>query len=268
MDEDASKLTDEELDQRIAEGEPTATPEPVETPSEPAAEVESEEASPEEPSEEQPEEPAQEVDKKEVPEEQPPSRREQLRIQQLLAKYGPPPERQTSQQPSQFKREDALDYQTALDADPEVIKQLEDDRQREGQAQYNRGLQDLQYTQFYNNIRFDLPLVSEKLSKLDPMDAKSIDDEYLAITGADPNKGYVRNPDIGYAEFVEARLEQAERLAHSMNAQTVKNVAKQSAQTGLRPDGSSAKRLNLNQAPENMSDEELDAVIAQAIPKK
>jgi hypothetical protein len=126
----------------------------------------------------------------------------------------------------------------------------------------------LQYTQFYNNIRFDLPLVTEKLSKLDPVDAKALDDEYLAITGADPNNGYVRNPDIGYAEFIEARIEQAQRLASSMNAQTAKNIAKQTAQTGLRPDGGQAKRLNLNQAPQNMTDEELYAVLGQKPPKK
>ena len=75
-------------------------------------------------------------------------------------------------------------------------------------------------------------------------------------------------PNIGYAEFVEARLEQAERLATRMNQETVKNVAKQAATTGLRPDGSSAKKLNLNQAPQNMSIEELYASIGQTPPKK
>lgn len=201
-----------------------------------------------------------------TPEELPPSRREQLRIQSLLQKYGDPRDRQA---PSQQREQ--LDYQT-LDAEPEVIKQLQEDRQRAEEIQYNRGRtessQDLQYTQFYNNIRFDLPLVTEKLSKLDPIDAKALDDEYLAVTGADPANGYVRNPNIGYAEFIEARIEQAGRLAASMSATTTKNVARQAAQTGLRPDGGQAKRMNLNQAPENMTDEELYAVLGQKPPKK
>ncbi len=195
-----------------------------------------------------------------------PSRREQLRIQTLLKKYGDP--RIERQAPSQ----EQLDYSQALDADPEVVKQLTEDRQQYGTAEYNRGqsesTQALQYTQFYNNIRFDMPLVKDKLSKLDPMDAKAIDDEYVAITGADPERGYVRNPDIGYADFVEARLEQAERLAKSMAAQSSKNIARQAAQTGLRPDGSVSKRLNLNKDPSDMSLEELYAVTGAAGPKK
>lgn len=203
--------------------------------------------------------------------EKPPSRREQLRIQTLLQKYGPPPERPVQQQ-APYQRNDALDYNQALDADPEVIKQLEADRKAAEQAQYNRGRdesnQALAYSQFYNNIRFDLPLVSEKLSKLDRQDAEALDLEYMKITGADPSRGYVQNPNIGYAEFIEARIEQAERLAASMAATTTKNIVKQAAQTGLRPDGSSSKRLNLNQAPENMSIEELYAVMGQKPPKQ
>lgn len=198
----------------------------------------------------------------ETPEEQPPSRRENLRIQNLLKKYGDPTQRQAPSQPQQ------LDYSQALDADPEVVEQLTQDRQQHGTNEYNRGLQDLQYIQYYNNIRFDLPLVQEKLSKLDPMDAKAIDDEYVAITGANPATGTVRNPDIGYADFVEARLEQAERLASSMAAQTKKNVARQAAMTGLRPDGGTSKKLDLNKDPKDMTMEELYAVTGAAGPRK
>lgn len=255
-DKPASEMTDEELAEAIKPEETkeevkaeSDTPELEEAPAEPVKE----EVIPEE--------------EPEAPEEKPPSRREQLRIQQLLQKYGDPGQRQAPQQ-----RRDVLDYNKALEAEPEVIQQLEADRKRAEDTQYEQGRsdssQELQYMQFYNNIRFDLPLVTEKLSKLDPVDAKALDDEYLAITGADPAKGYVRNPNIGYAEFVEARIEQAERLASSMTAQTTKNIAKQAAQTGLRPDGSQAKRLNLNQAPENMTLEELYASIGQKAPKQ
>lgn len=248
MEEDVTKLTDEELQQRIS-GEETPTPEPT-------AEV----VETVEPVEEQVETPEAEVKEVEEGEEEvppPPSRREQLRINDLLKKYGPPPEVPRTA-PLQ-----GMDYTTSLDADPEVVKQLEADRRAAAQQAYLQGQQaanqQVQYNQFYNNIRFDLPLVSDKLSKLDPEDVKSIDEEYMAITGASPQTMTVRNPNIGYAEFVEARLEQAERLAAKMNLQTVKNVTRQAATTGLRPDGSSAKRLNLNQSPDKMTLEELYA---------
>lgn len=262
---DSMQVPEDELkkiDEGVAEEAAVVdTPEPAE----PETSVE------EKPAEEEPvaEEPAEEEKPKEE-ESQQPSRREQLRIQDLLKKYGPPPERQAPSQPQQPVQ--GLNYAEALDADPEVIERLEADRQATGQAQYQAGQnatsEALQYSQFYNNIRFDLPLVKDKLSKLDPTDAKALDDEYIAITGADTTRGTVRNPNIGYAEFIEARIEQAERLAASMVETTTKNIAKQAATTGLRPDGSTAKRLNLNQAPEDMSLEELYAKIGQAPPKK
>lgn len=258
-------LSDDELTKVIetgVESEKPETPEPTEESPSETPEVEAEEKPEETPEQEEEAEATPETS-----EEKPPSRREQLRIQQLLERYGDPRDRQVPSQPR-----DQLDYSQALDADPEVIKQLQEDRQRAEEVQYTRGREestnDLQYMQFYNNIRFDLPLVTEKLKNLDPVDAKALDDEYLAITGADSSKGYVRNPNIGYAEFIEARIEQAHRLASSMSAQTAKNIAQQTAQTGLRPDGGQAKRLNLNQAPENMTDEELYAVLGQKPPKK
>lgn len=262
---DVSQMTDEEINKVIETGvEPDETPEPVEAPSEPAEEQPAE-APAEEPAEVE-EEPAEEA----APEEKPPSRREQLRIQQLLAKYGDPSQRQAPPQPSQPNA--ALDYNTALDADPEVIAQLEADRKRAGQASrdegYSEGLRKAEAIEFRTNIRLDLPLVAEKLQKLDPRDAEALDKEYLYTVGFDPATGYVQNMNIGYAEFIDARIDQAERLASAMNAQTVKNIAKQSAQTGLRPDGSSAKRLNLNQPAQNMTMEELYAAIGQTPPKQ
>lgn len=235
------------------------------------------EESPAEPIEEAPPEPAQEEDKPEVPEEQPPSRREQLRIQQLLQRYGTPPERT---QPAPLQRKDALDYQTALDADPEVIRQLEADRQREGQAQYDAGANstraEIQTSEWRTILHFDAPRTEEKYGWLNPNDkanfepaiADAINAEYKHLVGYDEKTGLVDRPGIRYSDFVEAKVELSTRLAKAMTADTVKNVAKQAAQTSLRPDGSSAKRLNLNQAPEDMTLDELYAKIGQTPPKK
>lgn len=242
-------------DEEVVLADPTQTPEPEakeepEVQAEPETPVEEPEAAP---TDEEPEK---------APEETPPSNRLLTRAQKLLEKYGPP-EPRTSQ-----PRKDALDYSNALDADPEVIKQLEADRQRTQESSYNEGLKKAEAIEFKTNIRLDLPLVQEKMSKLDPRDAEALDKEYLYTVGFDPQTGYVQNPNIGYAEFIEARIEMAERMGQAMSAETAKNVAKQAAATGLRPDGSSAKRLNLNQAPENMTMEELYASIGQTPPKK
>jgi hypothetical protein len=62
-------------------------------------------------------------------------------------------------------------------------------------------------------------------------------------------------------------MELVEEIAGQKNAQSVKNIVKQAAATGLRPDGSSAKRLNLNQSEKTMTLEELYAAIGQKPPK-
>lgn len=219
---------------------------------------------PEEEPEEQPEE---------APE-QPPSRREQLRIQQLLQKYGDP-RRQQAQQQTPSQRRDALDYEQALDADPETIKQLQEDRQREGQVQYNEGLKRAEFLDWRTSLKIDSPNVEKKYPILDktspefhPAVADAVNRWYLNMSGFDPQQGSVNNPNISYADFVESYMELVQETAGQRNAQTVKNVARQAAATGLRPDGSSANRLNLNKDPSDMTIEELYASMGQKPPKK
>jgi hypothetical protein len=262
--------TNDKVEEEVVLADPAQTPadEPagVQPPADESEETPAEAATPEEPNEEEA-----------IPEEKPPSHREQMRIQQLLQKYGDP--RQPQQAPSQAQRNDALDYQTALDADPEVIRQLEADRQREGQAQYQAGAEstraEIRTSEWRTLLNFDAPQTETKYPWLNPKDkenfepalADAVNEEYKRLVGYDERTGLVDRPDIRYPDFVEARVELSTRLAKAMNAKTVENVAKQSAQTGLRPDGSSAKRLNLNQAPEDMSIDELYAKIGQKPPK-
>lgn len=206
----------------------------------------------------------------ESPEEAPaPSRRENLRIQQLLAKYGPPPERPAPQ------RKDALNYQDALDADPEVYKQLEADRRAEGQAQYNEGLKTAEFIGWNTSLKIDAPAVEKKYPILDknspefhPAVANAINTWYLNMSGYDPNTRTVSNPNVSYQDFAEGFMELVQETAGQKSAETAKNVAKQAATTGLRPDGSSAKRLNLNKAPQDMTLEELYAKVGQPMPKQ
>lgn len=277
-----SDMTDEQLQQVIETGvepEVQATEvEEVEKESEEEVKEESQEETETE-SEEKVEEQVEEKSEEEAPEEKPISRREQLRVQQLLQKYGQPPERPKA--PTQISP-NALDYGTALDADPEVVKQLETDRQTVSDAAYLEGLRQSEVKEWKRDLKFEAPVVEEKFPFLNPRDtanfkpaaADAMNQKYLRFIGynpGDPQKGIpesIQYPDLSYREFVESEMEFVEELATQKVAETTKNIAKQAATTGLRPDGSQAKRLNLNQAPENMTIEELYAKLGQTPPKQ
>lgn len=227
------------------------------------------------PPEESSSEPVQEESPNEAPEEKPPSRREQLRIQQLLRKYGPPPERPAPSPSTQ----DNLDYSQALDADPDTIQALEEDRRRAAQAQYikgeNEGVKRAEYLNWNTSLKIDAPVVEKKFPVLDknspqfhPAVADAVNTWYLNMVGFDPQTKTVSNPNVSYAEFAEGFMELVEETAGQKVAETTQNIARQAATTGLRPDGSSAKRLDLNKAPEDMTMEELYAKIGQRPPKK
>lgn len=253
-------MTDEELDAAIANTSPE--PDKVDPPAQ------------DEPEPETPEEP-EEVEKQEEEEETPEplvSRREQLRIQQVLEKL-----KQQPQAPSAPKAT-GLNYADALDADPELIKQLEADRQSAVSSALAENNTVMQTYRWETMVNLDSPQVESKYPQLDknspefnPALSSAIGQMYFNISGlkTKPDGTYtVENPGIRYRDYVDDIFELGNEIAGEKTVATTKNVAKQAAQTALRPDGSRTKKLNLNQAPENMTDEELDAVIAQAIPNR
>lgn len=144
---------------------------------------------------------------------------------------------------------DALNYREAIDAPDEVYDSLEQDRTQYGKQEreqgYSEGLKTAEAIEFRTNLKLDLPLVKEKLDKLDPADAEAIDRTYLQMVGYDPSTGYVQRNDIGYADFVEAQIEMAERLAANLHASSQKNIAKQAANTGVRPDGATRQGIRI-----------------------
>jgi hypothetical protein len=260
MDKDASQMTDEELAQAI-EGNPPLEESPSEDTAEPEVSEEAEVV------EEIVESPEKEEPVEEVAKEDPPvSRRENLRIQQLLEKI--------KQQPAQVEAPQAtgLDYNSALDADPEVIRQLEADRQASSQTAYSQGLEQAKSIQFHTRLELDAPKVESKYAVLNPNDkenfnpavADAINTQYLHLVGFNQATGQVVNPDIRYADYVEAAMELSDAIGSKKVIETAKNVAKQAKSTGLRPDGSTAKRLDLTKAPDQMSDEELKAFLTKA----
>lgn len=252
------KTPTEEVEELKQEETPAEEPTTKEESSQAPEEQEQTEPEAEEPSE--PEEPE--------PEEPPMSRRKAKRLDKLESLV------EKLKGPETVGRADikGLDYGSALDADPETVKQLEDDRYNVAQDSYNQGLQRAKSIQFHTRLEIDAPRIEARYPILDkssnefnPALANSINSWYLANVGYDAKSDTVANAEVRYVEFVEGIMEMADQMAGEKNTNSARNIAKQAATTGLRPDGSTAKRLDLNKPPSQMTDEELKAVIAQAI---
>lgn len=271
---DPTTLTDEELDAQINNPEPDnpepANPEP-DTGGKPDPKPDGEPAPQSAPKEDPTPDPTPE------PAEPDPgqhiSRRESLRIKQVLdnLKRSDP-----QQQAPASRRDGAIDYATELDADPETVQRLQEDRQRAEQARYEEGLQQSNAVEWRTMLHIDAPQVSSKYPQLNKGDAEnyhavlddSLSDWYLQMSGYDPKTRIARNPGMRYSDFVDGIFELAEEIASTKTASTQKNIVSQASNTAIRPDGSSASRMNLNKDPGAMSDDELDAMIALAIPKR
>lgn len=254
-------MTDEELDKVLGE-------EPVVE-----ADVPVEPEEPKEKSEEEPEveeELEEELEEEPVEEPKPASRREQLRIQDVLSKL-----KDNKPTPKAVANPDALNYEEMLDADPELINKLKADRDATNQAMYTQGIEQAKSIQFHTRLEIDAPRVEAKYPQLDkesqdfnPMLADAVNQMFLSTAGYNSETDTVQNPGIRYATYVESIFELANEIAGEKTEATRTNIKKQAAKTGLRPDGSGAKKMNLSKSPETMTDEELDAVIALGIPKR
>lgn len=260
------------LEEEILPTEPVEPTEPTE-PIEPTEPVEPAPVEPTEPVE--PDEPKEPVE----PAETPPSPREAKRIQNLVEKLkakesAAAPSATPASLPGQF------DFKTALDAEPEVIQQIEAEVARRVQEAEQRGAntastQQANSTMFHTRLEIDAPRMESKYPKIDPSSdsfdsvaANLLNQSYLSITGYDPKTGGASNPNVRYSDFVEGMMELADRMADEKTATVAKTIAKQAAKTGIRPGGAAARGLNLNQAPSEMTDEELEARIATVIPKR
>lgn len=298
MDEpykDPSTLTDEELD-AVLEGNDKGQEGEPETPevTEPTEDSEETTEEPDKESEEATEEPAKETteEEPEAPEKQPdseesqpdskeskePSPREAKRIQALIAKM-----KQTKEPVKETEvREEVkpINFRDMIDAPDEVYAQLEKATEEYGNSlrtsqQPSQSQDQIDSLRWETGLKIETPKVLAKYPQLNPDSsdfvpavADAMNMEYLHTVGYNEDTGLVNNPNITYAEYVDARYELANLLADQKAQETTKNVVKQAASTGLRPDGSQSKRLNLNQSPDNMTDEELDAMIAQGIPTR
>lgn len=168
-----------------------------------------------------------------------------------------------------------IDYQKLIEAEPEVYDQLAKASQDYGQSQYEAGLQAANSVRFHTRLEIDAPRIESKYPQFDksspefnPGVASAMNNWYLAMVGYDPQTDSVKNADVRYGDFVEGIMELAEAMAGVKTARTTENVARQAANVGLRPDGSSAKPLNWQGKDSSaMSDAELKAAIAATMPR-
>ena len=169
---------------------------------------------------------------------------------------------------------DGINYREMLDAEPEVYEQLEAKSQEFGQSQFDAGREQANTIQFHTRLEIDAPKIEAKYPQFDkdsvefnPAVADAINKWYLATVGYNSQTNSVQNANVRYADFVEGIMELADNMAGVKTTKTASNIAKQAASTGLRPDGSSARGLDLGKAPEDMTDEELNAVISRDLPR-
>lgn len=256
----AQTPTEEPIEEPKLEETPVEVPE--EQPKEEPVQTEDPAPAEEEPAEPEPEAP----EETEAP---PMSRREQLRVQDLLKKYPNLNQPSTVQTPN---------FRDKVQADEDTYKVLEDTTQDFGRNLLEEATARSNYNTWHRFLSLDDKAISAAHPELDknnqekfhPALADAINRKYLQQVGfnpGDPTQGIppsVQNPSISYADFVEAELEYAKEMASMLAEDSRRNIAKQAANTGIRPDASTPKRLNLNKPPEQMTDEELKAAIAQS----
>lgn len=160
-----------------------------------------------------------------------------------------------------------MDFATELQADDETIARLNEDRNSVAQEAMTQGFERAKSVQFHTRLEIDAPRIEGKYPLFDkesevfnPAAADAINQWYLATVGYDAKTDSVTNPNVRYADFVEGIMELADSMAGVKVENTQKNIAKQAANTGIRPDGSASK-LNLDKAPADMTTEELSAAM-------
>lgn len=264
-------MADEPAEQPVEQEQPAAE--------EPQVEPEQQELEPEEQSLANPEEEPEREPEPETPEEprepeqqeQPMSRRKAKRLEKLegLVERLKSPQAQPQNKPNQ-----AIDYRKLIDADDQVYEQLDKVTQDFGQTQFNAGLEQANAVRFHTRLEIDAPRVESKYSQFDrsspefnPGVTSAVNEFYLATVGYNPQTDTVQNPNLRYGDFVDALAELGEAMFSTNTARTTKNIVRQAANAGLRPDGSSAKPLNLNKAPEDMTEAELNAAIGATMPR-
>lgn len=264
-DEELEKAATPQLEETATKTEEATAEPPKEEPA--AEEPEQEPEQLEQQQEKEAEETEQPVESAEA-EPQPMSRRKAERLENLIQKL----QGTESRVPEAPK---PPDYRDVMDAPDQVFEQVQNKTAEYGREAFNAGLEEAKSIRFHTRLEVDAPRIESKYPILDkestefnPAVASSINQWYLATVGYDASSDRVANANLRYSDFVEGIMELSENMASKQTAATKENIAKQAATTGLRPDGSSPKRLDLTKAPHEMTDEELEAATMASLPER
>lgn len=252
QDEDATPTNVNDEEESLQE-QPSESPE-NEAPETPESQEGQDE---QEVEDEQPEDGAQED---EQPEPQM-SRRKQLRIQKLLNKMGVSPE---DLAPS--KKDSGPDFRDMVDADDEVYRQLSKRASEYAESQRREGANEARFYSWRTELKIDSNKVNDRWHQFDqnspdfkPQLADAINNMYLASVGYDGKS--VKNPDISFYDYVEGIMELADEAAETKVQTSRRNAIKQASRTGIRPDGTVPRSMDLTKDPTQMSDAELAAAL-------
>lgn len=199
--------------------------------------------------------------------ETPPSPRESKRIKELTEKLAKANEQKLApdNKPTSPFQEREEGYQ--LDEANKIAQDY-------GADQFSKGLSEAKALEFKLNLRIDAPKVAQRYSVMDansdeydPGRTAFINELYLRTVGYDPNNGHVRDASIGYEEFVDGIMDAVDKQAAVQSADSATNLAKQASQLGTRPTGDTKKPYS-GDDPKQMTDEQLEAKISQAMPKR
>jgi hypothetical protein len=198
-----------------------------------------------------------------VEEPAPVSRRENKRIAELTRKLAES-NQQRVQQPTQPQPRQIIgegDYD---------LDQVNGLAQQYGEQRYNEGLAIANAQRFETRLEIDAPKVEAKYPVLNPRSeqfdpgiAEWSTQLYYKTVGLKPGSDgtfTVENPNIRYEEFADGLMEAVETLATSKSADSKVNLAKQAAQTGVRPTGVAKKQYS-GTDPSKMTTAQLQAAI-------
>jgi len=207
-------------------------------------------------------------------EEHPPSRRETKRIQQLIAKM----QNQSNSNlpfPSTNSNLSNNQKQRIIDEGEYDLDEINQMAGNYANEMYQRGLSQAQQLQnanmFSTRLEIDTPQVMSKhtffdpkASDFNPSVADMVNRMYLNFVGYNPSTGTVTNPNIRYGEFVDAYMESVDVLSSQNRAESSQNIAKQVANSGMRPNGVADTEYQGNN-PKKMSDKQLDDIIKDSL---
>jgi hypothetical protein len=149
------------------------------------------------------------------------------------------------------------------------VEQIESDRQKFGESQFQQGIQAAQtvYQQeaWVDRLEIDgdrvaskYPMLDEESDGFNPDLAARINEMYLSIVGYDQNSGRVANPRIRYKDYVDSFMSVTDHLASSKNADSTKNLAQQAASGGVPPTGGTRQQTTV-ESPQDIRDMNDDA---------